>query len=161
MFLKEDTVMNISWSYLDKRSATISAIKDRGNMQYIIDHTDDEIKEAKRKMGDLRSPAMDGMPHGADPGAGEDRLIAGIDEIDILKERYRQALEYMDWFVPAWEHLSDDERYVLETFYGDDNEYGSNVIYDIARHFNIEHTSAYKRKNRALDHLTTLLFGKG
>ena len=153
--------MNISWSYLDKRSAAISAIKDRGNMQYIIDHTDDEIKEERSRMGDLRSPAMDGMPHGSDLGSGEERLIAGIEEIDILKERYRQALEYMDWFVPAWNHLSEDEQYVLETFYGCDNEYGDCVVTIIMDRFRIERSSAYRKKNRALNHLTTLLFGKG
>lgn len=153
--------MNISWSYLDKRSATISAIKDRSNMQYIIDHTDDEIKEARGSMGDLRSPAMDGMPHGSDPGAVEDRLIAGIDEIDILRERYRQALEYMDWFVPAWEHLSDDERYVLDNVYNADEGSVGYAICAICDRFGIERTSAYNKKNRALAKLTTLLYGKG
>ena len=34
-----------------------------------------------------------------------------------MKERYRQAVEYMEWFKPAWEQLSDDDRYCLETFY--------------------------------------------
>lgn len=153
--------MNISWSYLDKRSATISAIKDRSNMQYIIDHTDDEIKEAKSGVGDLRSPVMDGMPHASDPGAGEDRLIASIDEIDILKERYRQALEYMDWFVPAWEHLSEDERYVLETIYNADEGSIGLAICTICDRYGIERTSAYNKKNRALAKLTTLLYGKG
>ena len=26
------------------------------------------------------------------------RIIAAIDEIDVLRERYRQAKEYMEWF---------------------------------------------------------------
>ena len=153
--------MNISWCYLDKRSAAVNAIKDRSNMQYIIDHTDDEIKEERSRMGNLRSPAMDGMPHASDPGAGEDRLISGIEEIDILKERYRQALEYMDWFSPAWERLDENERYVLETFYGEDNEYGDSVVTLIMDRYGIEKSSAYRRKNRALNHLTLLLYGKG
>ena len=42
---------------------------------------------------------------------GRDRIIKGIEEIDILKERYRQAMEYMAWFLPAWEELSEDERH--------------------------------------------------
>lgn len=102
----------------------------------------------------------DGMPHVSDPSAGEDRLIAGIEEIDVLKERYRQAVEYMAWFMPAWEQLSEDERYVLETFY--DNEYGINLaVYTICEKYGIERSSAYNKKNRALNHLTVLLFGKG
>lgn len=153
--------MSIIWKYLDKRSAAVDALKDFSSMRFIIEHTDDEIKAAYEKMGGIRSPQFDGMPKSHDPQAGEERMIKGIEEIDVLKERYRQAAEYMAWFLPAWEELSEDERYVLDTFYGDANEYGSSVIYQIADHFRIEQSSAYNKKNRALYHLTTLLFGKG
>lgn len=153
--------MSIIWKYLDKRSAAVDALKDFGSMKFIMEHTDDEVKSAYEKMSGVRSPQFDGMPHSHKPQAGEDRMIKGIEEIDVLKERYRQAAEYMAWFLPAWEELSEDERYVLETFYGDANEYGSSVIYQIADHFRIEQSSAYNKKNRALHHLTTLLFGKG
>lgn len=152
--------MSIIWKYLDKRSAAVDALKDYGSMKFIIEHTDDEIKAAYEKMGGVSSPKSDGMPHARNPHAAEDRMIKGIEKIDVLKERYRQAVEYMAWFLPAWEELSEDERYVLESFYGDSNEYGSSVIYKIADHFHIEQSSAYNKKNRALHHLTILLFGK-
>ena len=87
-------------------------------------------------------------------------MANAIDEIDILKERYRQAVEYMDWFRPAWEQLSEDERYCLEAFYGDGNSYGSSATSYIANYLHVEPSSAYKKKNRALDRLTVLLFGK-
>ena len=153
--------MSIIWKYLDKRSAAVDALKDFSSMRFIIEHTDDEIKAAYEKMGGIKSPQFDGMPKSHDPQAGEERIIKGIEEIDVLKERYRQAAEYMAWFLPAWEELSEDERYVLDTFYGDANEYGSSVIYQIADYFRIEQSSAYNKKNRALHHLTTLLFGRG
>ena len=127
--------MSIMWKYLDKRSATIAAIKDYDAMQFILSGT-------------------------GDPQAAEDRIIKNIDEIDIIKERYRQAVEYMDWFKPAWEELTDEERYCLEAFYGDSNTYGSSAAYYVAEYLNIEQPTAYKRKNRALDRLTVLLFGK-
>ncbi|WP_274939950.1 hypothetical protein [Chordicoccus furentiruminis] len=152
--------MSIMWKYLDKRSATIAAIKDYESMQFIIKHTDDEIRAERDKMSAVRSPGWDGMPHAHNPNAQEERILNGIEEIDILKERYRQAVEYMDWFKPAWDQLTEDEKYVLETFYGDANSYGSNAVYYIAEYFKIEQTSAYKRKNRALDRLTVLLFGR-
>jgi len=148
------------WKYLDKRSATIAAIKDYDAMKFIITNTDDEIRRTYEKMANISSPKWDGMPRSHNPQGGEERLVSGISEIDILKERYRQAVEYMDWFKPAWEKLSEDDRYCLETFYGDANTYGSNAVYYIAEYFNIEQSSAYKRKNRALDQLTVLLFGK-
>ncbi|MCR5402450.1 MAG: hypothetical protein K6E91_01345, partial [Butyrivibrio sp.] len=131
-----------------------------GSMQFIIRNTDDAIRAEHEKMSGLSSMSMDGMPHAHNPKACEDRLIRGIEEIDILKERYRQAQEYMDWFQPAWDQLSEEEQYVLLSFFGDINSYGSNAAYDVMRYFEIEQTSAYKRKNRAIDHLTVLLFGK-
>lgn len=51
-------------------------------------------------------------------------------------------------------------RYVLDTFYCKDNEYGSSVVDGIAEHFHIERASAYRRKNHAIEKLTFLLFGK-
>ena len=152
--------MSIMWKYLDKRSATIAAIKDYDAMQFIINSTDDEIKRVHEKMTSVGSPKWDGMPRTHNTQAGEERILAGIAEIDILKERYRQAVEYMDWFKPAWEQLSDDDQYCLETFYGDGNTYGSSAAYYIAEYLHVEQPTAYKRKNRALDRLTVLLFGK-
>ena len=152
--------MSIMWKYLDMRSATIAAIKDYDAMQFIINSTDDEIKRTYEKMTGIGSPNYDGMPHAHNRNAGEERLLNGIVEIDLLRERYRQAVEYMDWFKPAWEQLTDDERYCLETFYGDGNTYGSSAAYYIAEYLHIEQPTAYKRKNRALDRLTVLLFGK-
>lgn len=152
--------MSIIWKYLDKRSAVVDALKDYGSMKFIIEHTDDEIRAAYEKMGGVSSPQPDGMPRAHNPRAAEDRMVNGIEEIDVLKERYRQAMEYMAWFLPAWEELSEDERYVLETFYGENNGYGSSAVDEIADYFQIERASAYRRKNRALERLTILLYGK-
>lgn len=152
--------MNVVWKYLDKRAGAVAALKDFASMQFIIDNTDSEIKAAYEKMGTVGGIRYDGMPHAYNPQAGEDRLVNMIDEIDVLRERYRQAVEYMDWFVPAWEQLSEDERFVLESFYSEDNEYGSSAADMVAGYFHIERASAYRKKNRAVDKLTILLFGK-
>lgn len=152
--------MSAIWRYLDKRSATINALRDFENMNFIISHTNEEIKAVRERMEGVGSPAMDDMPKAHNPQATEDRIVAGIEKVDILQERYRQATEYMEWFSPAWEQLSEDERYVLGTFYSGDNGYGSNAVVCIAERFDIDRNAAYKRKNRALEHLTILLFGK-
>ena len=156
----EVDTMNVVWKYLDKRAGAVAALKDFGSMKFIIENTDDEIKAAYDKMSSVGGVRYDGMPHTRNLHAAEDRIINGIEEIDVLKERYRQAVEYMEWFVPAWEQLSEDDRYVLDTLYSEDNEYGSSVVDDIAEYFHIERASAYRRKNRAIDKLTVLLFGK-
>ncbi len=152
--------MNIVWQYLDKRAAAINALKDYSSMKYIIEHTDEDIAILNEEMSYPASSVINGMPSTHDPKAGEKRLIACINEIDVLKERYRQALEYMDWFQPAWDALTEDEQYVLKEFYLDDEQKQIDAVYNICDHFNIERSSAYNKKNRALQHLALLLYGK-
>lgn len=152
--------MNIMWKYLDKRSATIAAIKDYESMQFIIKTTDDEIKKAHEKMTSVGGAKWDGMPKVHNPKSMEDRVLNVVDEINIMEERYQQAVEYMKWFEPAWKQLSQEDKYVLENFYGNGKGYGCNAVYAIADYMKIETPTVYKRKNRALDRLVTLLFGK-
>ena len=82
--------MSIMWKYLDKRSATIAAIKDYDAMQFILSSTGDEIKRTYEKMTGIGSPSYDGMPKACNPQAAEDRIIKNIDEIDIIKVRRLQ-----------------------------------------------------------------------
>ena len=105
--------MGIIWQYLDKRGATANALRDYGRMEFIISHTDDKVKAVHEKMGGVSSPQFDGMPHTHNPHAAEDRMAEGMDEISVLRERYREAVEFMAWFGPAWAELTEDERYVL------------------------------------------------
>ena len=130
--------MNIIWQYLDKRGAAINALKDYSSMAYIIEHTDEEIANIHDDMVSISSPEFTDIPHDSfNPQSGEIRLTSAIDEIDVLRERYRQAKEYMEWFQPAWDALSE-----------------------ICDKYSIERTSAYKKKNRAVAKLALLLFGK-
>ena len=69
--------MSVMWKYLDKRSATIAAIKDRASMKFIIDHTDEEITAERERMTSVGSPRLDGLPHAHNPQANEDRILAG------------------------------------------------------------------------------------
>ena len=146
--------MHISWSYLDKKDATIRAMKDYDAMKFIIENTSDEIKQISEKMTSVGVPKYDDHVRSGNVHAGEDSVINRLEEINTLKERYRQALEYMAWFEPAWRQLSEDEQYILESYYLEEASY-----LDICDHFNIEKSSFYVKKKRALDHLTTLLYG--
>ncbi len=152
--------MNVIWMYLNKKDAAVNALKDYGKMKHIIDHTDEEIQRVYSRIAGVGSPAIEKMPSANNPQAGEDQMIKGIEEIDVLRERLRQAKEYMAWFQPAWDALSDDDQFVLDAFFSDGNEYGAGAADVVAEHFCIERASAYRKKNRALDNLTTLLYGR-
>lgn len=150
--------MHISWNFLDKRKATIKAIEAFNSMNFIIRHTDEDIAAVRVKMEGVGSPNLDGLPHAHNPSAAEERIINCIEEIDTLKERYRQAKEYMAWFRPAWDQLTEEEQFVLEAFYIDADEGGANQV--IQDEMNVSQSGAYNKNNRALDHLTLLLYGK-
>ena len=150
--------MHISWNFLDKRKATIKAIEAFNSMNFIIRHTDEDIDAVRVKMEGVGSPNLDGLPHAHNPSAAEERIINCIEEIDTIKERYRQAKEYMAWFRPAWDQLTEEEQFVLEAFYIDADEGGANQV--IQDEMNVSQSGAYNKKNRALDHLTLLLYGK-
>ena len=151
--------MNIVWMYLNKRDAAVNALKDYGKMKHIINHSGEEIRHVYSRMAGVGSPAIEKMPSANNPQAGEDRMINGMEEIDALKERLQQAEEYMAWFQPAWDALSEDDRFVLECFY-QDNEFGAEAAGRVADYFCIERASAHRKKVRALDNLTTLLYGR-
>ena len=57
------------------------------------------------------------MPSARNPQAGTDKLAAQIDDLDFLRDRYSQALEYILWFEPAWSNLADIEQHMLSEFY--------------------------------------------
>lgn len=104
--------MNIIWQYLDKRAATIDVLKDYNSMKHIIENTDEDIAMLHDGMITPSAPVNDGMPSVRNPHANENRIAHNIDKIDVLKERLRQALEYMEWFQPAWDELTEDEQFV-------------------------------------------------
>ncbi len=126
--------MNVIWKYLDTRKATVRALEDLSSMRFIIRESEERLDLQARAPND-------------------------IEKDDPLQERYEMAKEYMDWFLPAWENLSEDERYVLEVFYTGTGQRKDPVV-TICEHLYIERSSAYNKKNRALSRLEVLLFGR-
>jgi len=74
--------MSIIWKYLNKRSGAIDAIRDHDSMQFIIENTSEDIKQAYAAMTSLHPSGFDGMPHSSNPHAVEDHIISGLADID-------------------------------------------------------------------------------
>ena len=152
--------MPIAWIYLDKKSATVDAMRDFNDMQFIIDDTPVDISDVRSQMITAKLPAPLDIPKGTpDPHAGEARLAASLDEIDILKERYRRALEYMEWFRPAWEVLTDDERMILKEFYMC-SSMRSGASGRLEARLGYGRAQIDRYRSKALSRLAVLLFGK-
>lgn len=150
---------DITWRYIDRRAAAVNALRDYQTMEAIIASTPDDLKANKADVPGLSSPKLDGTRGCFNPHASEERIIRHLERIDNRTRKYLQAKDYMDWFNPAWEALTDEERWMLETFYLNDDD-KRNAIDEICYRFSIERSSAYNKKNRALEQFATLLYGR-
>ena len=112
----------IALKYINKNAATVAALRDYHNMRFIINNTPGEIKHLYEKMSTPGTPQLSRTPTARNPQARADQLAAQFDQLDILRERYRQAIEYMAWFEPAWSSLTDTEQHILSEYYLGDNQ---------------------------------------
>lgn len=151
--------MSILRNYLDLSKATVNAIKDYKAMKFIITNTSDDIKKRYEDMMGFRSPVYSELPKIRSSKSASEKISDALADVDMLKERYKQAVEYMAWFEPAWNELSDDERFILDTFYLNETT-KTEAVYLIMEEFSIERSTAYRWKEKAIDHLSTLLYGK-
>ena len=149
-------MQHISWSFLDKRKATMAAIEAYGSMKFIIDTTGDKVAETRAMMSGSKTQSFSGVRGVSDPQSGEARLLAGIDKLNVLEQKYLQAVEYMNWFKPAWYQLKPDYRYILAAFYMSDEPNFPILM----KRFQADKNAVYRKKNRALAKLTEYLYGE-
>ncbi|WP_241157553.1 hypothetical protein [Schaalia sp. ZJ1691] len=146
--------------YLDTYKATLAALDDYQTMVNILETTDQAIKDTYDSLTTVGSQRLDGMPHAPNPHAGEERIASTLDRVDAYRERYAQAREYMDWFLPAWGVLSEDDRFVLDTFYfAADDVSQEDRARAVADHFYVERETAFRRRTKAVHRLATALYG--
>ena len=148
----------VALKYINKNAATIAAIRDYNNMRFIINNTSQEIKEVYEKMASPMIPMLSGMPSVRNPQAGANKLVAQLDKLDILRERYSQALEFMSWFEPAWSSLTDTEQHILSEFYLGDKQ-NSGATYRLMDELSYSESHVERLRSQAVSHLGCLLYG--
>lgn len=149
----------IAWKYLNKPSATVAAMQDYDTMREIINITPQETKELYDRMLSPGGRQMTGLPASWNPQAGEERLVRSLDTLDVIQERYREAVEYMCWFKPAWATLLDTEQTVLREFYMGESR-RSGAAARLERQLNFSERQIHRIRERALRRMSMLLFGK-
>ena len=83
----------------------------------------------------------------------EDLLVNTIEAKTIGEEGLRAAREYFVEILPAWNKLTDKERYMIKTRWIDNDGRG---IPDIMSRFHYEKSAAYTKSNAALDRLASM-----
>jgi hypothetical protein len=148
----------IAFSYINTTAATIAAVRDYLSMRFIIENTPDEIARSKAALTDMTAP-LSLSPSPPPGGYKEDRLPDQLFRIDVLRDRLATAREYMAWFEPAWNFLSDKERTVLNEFYLQQSR-NSGATQRVMAVLGVSEATAERLRGRALNHLRTLLYGK-
>lgn len=148
----------IAWSYLDKRTATVAALRDYNAMKNIFETTPQAVKEEYEEFQSTHCSQLNGLPKAHNPQAGEEKIAKSLDKIDVLQQRYRQAKEFMDWFEPAWSYLSDTEQLVLMEFYMSDSlRSGATARLQVKLGYSERYVD--KIRGRSLGKLTKMLYG--
>lgn len=149
----------IALTYIDKKSATIAALKDYENMKTIISTTPQEIKQQYENMTSIGSPKFDNMPKAQDNHAGENKVAHALDKIDVMAEKYRQAVEYMGWFETAFLILSEEERMILREFYMQGNQKsGASARIEVKMNYSPRQVERHRQKS--LERLMFNLYGR-
>ena len=148
----------IAWKYIDKAAATVAAMRDYDSMRVIINNTPEEIKALYERMTTPRAPALSGLPSARNPKSGEDKIIEQLDKLDLLRDRYSNAVEYMSWFAPAWNVLSESEQHILERYYMDESLRNGGRG-RLAGELNYTERHIDRLRGKALQRLQVLLFG--
>jgi len=152
--------MKIAWIYLDTKSAAMKALRDYGSMEHVIQNHLDNTRELRAHLTNVRVPQFTGIHGRPNHLATENKIAAALDLIDVVEEKYQQALEYMAWFRPAWGELSDEEQLILTAFRQGDDTSKAVVMQRLGDLLGLEKSAVYARKDKALSHLAFLLYGK-
>lgn len=147
------------WDYFDYRKAAIGVLQDYGTQHVILNQGDQHTKELRESLTTIGSQRLDDAPRSHNPRAGEARVCAILDNLDVIQARQTKAKQYMEWFTPAWEALTDEDRLVLETFFLDDLT-AEDAAIKVADHFYVERKTAFAKKARALGRFARLLYGR-
>jgi len=151
--------MRVAWKYIDKTKAAIAAIQDYDNQRAIINTTPEEVKAVFDKMAAPMSARLTGMPGSRNPQAFEKKMVDGMDRMDLLHERYGWAAEYMAWFGPAWETLTDTERIIIREFYMTGSQ-RSGAAARLQSMLSYSDRQVDRLRGKAMSRLTVLLYGR-
>lgn len=143
--------------YLNKERTTIDILKDWRNQEWRREHASDVVRDANDRMLALRGQNLSTTPVQGGGNSREELLCNLIDKKTVAERGRQAAEEYFAELLPAWNCLSEDERWMLTVRFVD-KEYDGGGIRAIMARYHIEKTKAYDMSNAALQHLARLLF---
>lgn len=142
----------IQKKYGEPKRIVEKALRDWNIMAWRLRDHSLEIEEINARLTKTTS-TLSAMPksHG-----NNDSLVEGISRKMMIEEGEKEAVEYFKEILPPWNKLSDEERDILSIQYilSEDRQGYKKIM----SKYHVEKTIAFSRINRALTHLTKLMF---
>ena len=133
--------------------ATIDVLKDWRKMEERLERAPVEIINAVERM-----TSIGGMSNSTPVQGGgnrrEETLVDGLHAKILAEHAQEEARNYFAAILPAWQSLSERDRYLLTEQFID----GGNGTQRIMERLNIEKSAAYEWSNNALTRLREKLF---
>lgn len=149
--------------YIDFEAATKKILRDYEDKIWQLEQYKKQIKEINGDMTSTKGRMMSSTPVSGGSSQAEDVLAKAIDRKQLLEKGLKKVNHYTKIFIPAWERLTEEERYLLSERYvrprRHRNAYGEWVT-KVEVKMHISRSEAYRRSDEALERLTDLLWGQ-
>lgn len=142
--------------YIDPVKTTIAILKDWRDTEWKLENSREQIEEIETRLTSTTYRAGSTPVSGGGGNKVEQALVAGISQKEIAERGYTKASEYMQGIRPAWERLTEEEKYMLTVRFVDHEE--GDGIKRIMDRFYVSKSEAYNMSNAALNRLAKLIF---
>jgi hypothetical protein len=148
----------LAWKYINKSAFAISAMRDYDSMKAVIGATPDRIKEQCNKA--TASDSISREESAVNAVTSESfRKKKAAEDIDLIKERYAKAREYMEWFLSAWTNLREQDQKILREYYMS-GSIRSGASIRLQHELNYSERQIDRMRANALETFSLLLFGE-
>lgn len=142
--------------YFDTKKTAVKILKDWRDQHWKLENAPQQISELNERLYSIKSTSSNPTPVQGGANRTEENLCVGIDKKELLQHGLEKANEFYLDVMPAWERLTDDERFCLTARFIDYAE--GRGIQQIMERYCIERSEAYRRSDAALEHFSSILF---
>lgn len=125
---------------------------------------EEKLKDSSEKIAEIDSRLFSVSSPGTSPVQGganrrEDMLCGCIDRKYLEEMRRFEAEEYFKDATPAWEVLSDEDKWVLTIRFVEKNAYDvKSPVQKVMEHFHCERSRAFEMISEALERFARALY---
>ena len=138
-----------------KREA-IDKLKNYEAHREALENIPKEIKRLESAYAGIRSATTDGTPVSGGGNTREDSMLSNIIHRDELKRQLKEAGLWVSQVDEALDILSDEEKMVLERLFIHPVKGAMSAL---SEQLNIDKTTVYRRRDKALRRFTIALYG--